>query len=90
MSEWVAVCADENEEPVEIPTESDGKYLNNIFLKKTYIFPYFSSGSLLLTSVTAQFPGATGLKYRNPETNTLRGVRLQGEVGENLIERVQK
>jgi len=59
MSEWVAVCADENEEPVEIPTESDG--------------------SLLLTSVTAQFPGATGLKYRNPETNTLRGVRLQGE-----------
>ena len=38
------------------------------------------SGSLLLTSVTAQFPGATGLKYRNPETNTLRGVRLQGEV----------
>jgi len=60
MSEWVAVCADENEEPVEIPTESDG--------------------SLLLTSVTAQFPGATGLKYRNPETNTLRGVRLQGEV----------
>ena len=36
-------------------------------------------GSLLLTSVTAQFPGATGLKYRNPETNTLRGVRLQGE-----------
>jgi len=59
MSEWVAVCADENDEPVEIPTESDG--------------------SLLLTSVTAQFPGATGLKYRNPETNTLRGVRLQGE-----------
>lgn len=60
MSEWVAVCADENEEPVEIPTESDG--------------------SLLLTSVTAQFPGATGLKYRNPETNTLRGVRLQEQV----------
>ena len=32
MSEWVAVCADENEEPVEIPTESDGKYFNIIFL----------------------------------------------------------
>ncbi len=25
MSEWVAVCADESEEPVEIPTETDGK-----------------------------------------------------------------
>ena len=25
MTEWVAVCADETEEPVEIPTESDGK-----------------------------------------------------------------
>ena len=24
MSEWVAVCADEAEEPVEIPTEADG------------------------------------------------------------------
>ena len=24
MTEWVAVCADETEEPVEIPTESDG------------------------------------------------------------------
>lgn len=60
MSEWVAVCADENEEPVEIPTESDG--------------------TLLLTSVTAQFPGASGLKYRNPETNTLRGVRMTENV----------
>jgi len=55
----VAVCADETEEPVEIPTEADG--------------------SMLLTSLTAQFPGATGLKYRNPSTNTLRGVRIQAE-----------
>lgn len=57
MAEWVAVCAEENAEAVEIPTEQDG--------------------SLLLSSVTAQFPGATGLKFRNPDTNTLRGVRLQ-------------
>jgi len=35
---------------------------------------------MLLTSVTAQFPGATGLKFRNPSTNTVRGVRMQGEV----------
>ena len=26
MTEWVAVCADEAEEPVEIPTEADGKW----------------------------------------------------------------
>ena len=26
MTEWVAVCADEAEEPVEIPTETDGKW----------------------------------------------------------------
>ena len=59
MSEWVAVCAEENDEPVEIPTESDG--------------------TLSLSSVSAQFPGASGLKFRNPETNTLRGVRMTGE-----------
>ena len=28
MSEWVAVCADEAEEPVEIPTEADGELLS--------------------------------------------------------------
>jgi hypothetical protein len=28
MSEWVAVCADESEEPVEIPTETDGKLVS--------------------------------------------------------------
>jgi len=55
MSEWVAVVQDEGDEPIEIPTESDG--------------------TILLTSLTAQFPGVTGLKFRNPETNTLRGVR---------------
>ena len=54
------MCQDENDEPVEIPTEQDG--------------------SLSLSSVCAQFPGATGLKYRNPETNTLRGVRMTGDV----------
>lgn len=55
MSEWVAVVQEEGDEPIEIPTESDG--------------------TILLTSLTAQFPGVTGLKFRNPETNTLRGVR---------------
>ena len=28
MSEWVAVCADEAEEPVEIPTEADGEFVS--------------------------------------------------------------
>ena len=27
MSEWVAVCGDETEEPIEIPTEPDGEVL---------------------------------------------------------------
>lgn len=60
MSEWVAVCGDEADEPIEIPTEPDG--------------------TLLLSSVTAQFPGTTGLKYRNLETNSFRGVRCQDNV----------
>ena len=54
-AEWVTVVQEEGDEPIEIPTESDG--------------------TILLTSLTAQFPGSTGLKFRNPETNTLRGVR---------------
>ena len=41
---------------------------------------------MLLTSVTAQFPGATGLKFRNPSTNTVRGVRMQGEVRDKLFD----
>lgn len=32
--------------------------------------------SLLLTSLTSLFPDATGLKFRHPGTNTLRGVKL--------------
>jgi len=55
MSEWVAVVQEEGDEPIEIPTESDG--------------------TILLSSLTAQFPGVIGLKFRNPETSTLRGVR---------------
>ncbi|PAA69925.1 hypothetical protein BOX15_Mlig000993g2, partial [Macrostomum lignano] len=33
-------------------------------------------GSLLLTTLTAQFPGVSGLRYRNPDTGALRAVRL--------------
>nr|NP_001071830.1 Tardbp protein [Ciona intestinalis]BAE06721.1 Ci-Tardbp [Ciona intestinalis] len=54
---YVKIAEDEQEEePIEIPTEEDG--------------------TLYLSSVTAQFPGACGLKYRNDETHTLRGVKL--------------
>nr|XP_032824013.1 LOW QUALITY PROTEIN: TAR DNA-binding protein 43-like [Petromyzon marinus] len=56
MAEYVRVADDENEEPMEIPSEEDG--------------------TVLLSSLTAQFPGACGLKYRNPDTRSLRGVRL--------------
>jgi len=57
MSEWVAVVSEEGDEPIEIPTESDG--------------------TMLLSTLSAQFPKVTGLKFRNPETNNLRGVRCQ-------------
>ena len=60
MSAFVRVTEDENEEPIEIPAEDD--------------LPD-SDGTLLLTSLSAQFPGACGLKYRS-ESGALRGIRL--------------
>lgn len=38
--------------------------------------PLEDNGNLLLSTLTAQFPGACGLKYRNPSTGVMRGVRL--------------
>ena len=32
--------------------------------------------TVLLSTVTAQFPGACGLRYRNPVSQCMRGVRL--------------
>jgi hypothetical protein len=32
--------------------------------------------AVLLSSLAAQFPGACGLKFRNPESRAWRGVRL--------------
>lgn len=33
-------------------------------------------GTLLLSTLVAQYPGACGLKYRHPETKAVRGIRL--------------
>ena len=38
--------------------------------------PSEEDGTMLLSTLTAQFPGASGLKYRNPDTGTLRGLRV--------------
>ncbi|CAH1102200.1 unnamed protein product [Psylliodes chrysocephalus] len=38
--------------------------------------PTEDDGTLLLSTLSAQFPGSSGLKYKNPETKTFRGVRL--------------
>ncbi|ENN77115.1 hypothetical protein YQE_06369, partial [Dendroctonus ponderosae] len=38
--------------------------------------PTEDDGTLLLSTLSAQFPGASGLKYRNPENKSIRGVRL--------------
>lgn len=56
MSEYLQVAEDEDDEPMELPTEEDG--------------------TLLLSTLQAQYPGTSGLKYRNPETNAIRGIRL--------------
>ena len=38
--------------------------------------PCEDDATLLLSTVVAQFPGACGLKYRNEESGSLRGLRL--------------
>lgn len=38
--------------------------------------PTEDDGTLLLSTLSAQYPGASGLKYRNPENKSVRGVRL--------------
>lgn len=38
--------------------------------------PIEDDGTLLLTTLSAQFPGACGLKYRNKDTGNFRGVRV--------------
>ncbi|KAK7793033.1 hypothetical protein R5R35_004464 [Gryllus longicercus] len=38
--------------------------------------PAEDDGTLLLSTLAAQFPGTCGLKYRNPESRAMRGVRL--------------
>uniref|UniRef100_A0A8C1P582 TAR DNA-binding protein 43 n=2 Tax=Cyprinus carpio TaxID=7962 RepID=A0A8C1P582_CYPCA len=53
---YIRVAEDENEEPMEIPSEEDG--------------------TVLLSTVAAQFPGACGLRYRSPVSQCMRGVRL--------------
>ena len=42
--------------------------------------PTEGDGTMLLTSVTAQFPGVTGLKFRNPTSGVLRGIRCHDNV----------
>jgi len=39
-----------------------------------------SDGTILLSSIIAQFPGTTGLKFRNVETQKMRGVRVDQNV----------
>lgn len=38
--------------------------------------PSEMDGTLLLSTLVAQFPGACGLKYRHPESKAIRGIRL--------------
>lgn len=38
--------------------------------------PCESDGSLLLSTLQGQYPTATGLKYKNPDTGAYRAIRL--------------
>lgn len=38
--------------------------------------PSEEDGTLLLSTISGQFPNACGLKYRNPQTGNFRGIRL--------------
>lgn len=38
--------------------------------------PCEEDNTVLLTTLSSQFPGASGLKYRNADTGTMRAVRL--------------
>lgn len=40
--------------------------------------PLEEDNTMLLSTLTSQFPGSSGLKYKNPETGTARGIRLKG------------
>ncbi|XP_034022201.1 TAR DNA-binding protein 43-like isoform X2 [Thalassophryne amazonica] len=53
---YIRVAEEENEEPMEMPSEDDG--------------------TVLLSTVSAQFPGACGLRFRSPVSQCMRGVRL--------------
>jgi hypothetical protein len=38
--------------------------------------PAEDDGTLLLSTLSAAYPGTCGLKYRNPDSRAMRGVRL--------------
>lgn len=38
--------------------------------------PLEEDGTLLLSTLQGQYPGACGLKYRNPDNKAIRGIRL--------------
>lgn len=44
--------------------------------EETIELPIEDDNTLLLSTLQAQFPGVCGLKYRNPETKSIRGIRL--------------
>jgi len=74
MPQWINVTTSENSEKSSEPIEIE----------------IDSDGGLRLTELASQFPGATGLRYRNPETNRLRAVKAvsidSGQQAEETID----
>ena len=57
---------------VRVADDDDG---SNSFME----LPKEEDGSLLLTTVTGQFPGAVGLKYRS-SSGAWRGIRISADI----------
>lgn len=65
---WVCLCASAMSVEYLQVAEDEGE--------EPIELPTEDDGTLLLSTLAAQFPGSSGLKYRNPDSRAMRGVRL--------------
>jgi len=78
-----SVSLSESQESTDSNNKKDDEYSEPIYIKvaedeneEAVELPCEEDNSILLSTLTSQFPGASGLKYRNPDTNSMRGLRL--------------
>ena len=70
--DFILVCGEEGGEPCEVVSTLIHHHLNCILLPSQKLcfhqVQVEPDGSVELDSIQAQFPGITGIKYRNPAT----------------------